>query len=66
MEYLSDCLDSLLSGLVVGLGLAIFIFICVFVTDDYNWQKAYIEESMAIEQDIQLQIEELEGWYNED
>lgn len=66
MEYLSDCLDNLPSGLVIGLGIAIFIFICVFVTDDYNWQKANIEESMAIEQDIQLQIEELEGWYNED
>ena len=62
MEHWSECLDRYLEGVVIGLGIAIFITICTAVTDLY-----YLEKQMAYEQSIsdaefEKRLQEIEGW----
>ena len=53
VEHWSECLDRYLEGMVIGLGIAIFITICTAVTDLY-----YLDKQMAYEKRLQ----EIEGW----
>jgi hypothetical protein len=62
MEHWSECLDRYLEGMVIGLGIAIFITICATVTDLY-----YLDKQMAYEQSIsdaefEERLQEIEGW----
>ena len=62
MEYLKEGIDSLLCGLVIGLGISIFISICFLVVDNYDRTKQIEYMNIQYEQDIEDKKNELQGW----
>jgi len=69
MEYLRESVDSFLYGLVIGLGVAIFISICYLVVDTYDRTVEVERMNQQYEQEIEQKKNELQGWevtYNYD
>lgn len=69
MEYLRESVDSFLYGLVIGLGVAIFISICYLVVDTYDKTVEVERMNQQYEQEIEQKKNELQGWevtYNYD
>lgn len=69
MEYLRESVDSFLYGLVIGLGVAIFISIRYLVVDTYDRTVEVERMNQQYEQEIEQKKNELQGWevtYNYD
>lgn len=58
MEYLRESVDSFLCGLVLGLGISIFISICYLVVDTYDMTL----EVERMNQQYEQRKNELQGW----
>lgn len=59
--YLRESIDSFLSGLAIGLGVAIFISICFLVVDDYNRTKQIEYMNKRYEQEFEQEKNILQG-----
>lgn len=62
MERLKECVDTCLVGLVIGLGVGIFIAVTVITVEIFNWEKEQVNLQSAYEESIEQQRLELEGW----
>lgn len=62
MEYLRESVDSFLYGLVLGLGVSIFISICYLVVDTYDRTLEVERMNQQYEQEIEQRKNELQGW----
>lgn len=62
MEYLRESVDSFLCGLVLGLGISIFISICYLVVDTYERTLEVERMNQQYEQEIEQRKNELQGW----
>lgn len=62
MEYLRESVDSFLRGLVLGLGVSIFISICYLVVDTYDRTLEVERMNQQYEQEIEQRKNELQGW----
>lgn len=61
MVYLRESIDSFLSGLAIGLAVAIFISICFLVVDDYNRTKQIEYMNIRYEQEFEQEKNMLQG-----
>lgn len=59
--YLRESIDSFLSGLAIGLAVAIFISICFLVVDDYNRTKQIEYMNIRYEQEFEQEKNMLQG-----
>lgn len=62
MEYLRESVDSFLCGLVLGLGVSIFISICYLVVDTYDRTLEVGRMNQQYAQEIEQKKNELQGW----
>ena len=54
--------DRYLEGMVIGLGIAIFITICAAVTDLYYLDKQMAYEQSVSDAEFEERLQEIEGW----
>lgn len=62
MERLSGCLDSLLMGLFIGLGLCIIVSISVIVVENFYTQKNMAQAEIHYQQSAEQHRKSIEGW----
>lgn len=65
MDIWNECLDSFLTGLVIGLGMAIIIAVTVFKIDLYLLEKENIAYQQELNEQFERQRLEIEGWVTE-
>lgn len=59
--YLRESIDSFLSGLAVGLAVAIFISICFLVVDDYSRTEQIEYMNIRYEKEFEQEKNMLQG-----
>lgn len=62
MDIWNECLDSFLTGMVVGLAMCIVISVCTFEIDRYSLAKEMIEYQHQLDEEFERQRLEAEGW----
>lgn len=61
MVYLKESIDSFLSGLAIGLAVAIFISICFLVVDDYSRTEQIEYMNIRYEKEFEQEKNMLQG-----
>lgn len=59
--YLKESIDSFLSGLAIGLAVAIFISICFLVVDDYSRTEQIEYMNIRYEKEFEQEKNMLQG-----
>lgn len=62
MDIWNECLDSFLTGMVVGLAMCIVIAVCTFEIDRHFFVKEMIEYQQQLDEEFERQRLEAEGW----